>query len=176
MGDVMPTQANTASGAKHFAVTPSLVVDIGTDNSNFTNFANEFVLDTWNAHNRGDQTSWPTNNNFNFQASYLNQSSAMITAQPTAIGRLYGIKYVTTSLSTLNTISIKLDTQGFVSSTGSATEHLIFCYPSYYVSPDVVTTIGSGYYTKAIAGKGAETQLTQNIIRTSQSVSVAFPK
>jgi hypothetical protein len=173
MGDVMPTQANTAAGAKHFAVTPSLTVDIGASNSDFPTFAAEFLLDDWSP--AFTSTLVTNNSTSGFFSSYTNQSSTTITAQPTIMGRLYGIKYVTTSLNTLNTISIKLDTQGFVSSTGSATDHLIFSYPSYYTSPDVVTTIGSTY-NKAVATSGKETQFTQNIIRTSQAVSVAFPK
>jgi hypothetical protein len=54
--------------------------------------------------------------------------------QPTAMGRLYGLKAVTAGLPPTTTISIKVDASGFTSTSGSATDHFVFSTPSYYVS------------------------------------------
>lgn len=170
MGDVMSNAPNTAAGTKHFALTPSINIDYGNEGT-ISNFIQNNLLDTWQGHSTSALTS---NTSYGFFASYRNQSQYS-TTQPTPMGRIYQIKYVTTTLSTLNTISIKVDSSGFVSSSGSTTDHLTFCYPSYYQSPDVNTNLGNTQ-NKALAANGAETGLTAANIQISQSVAVAFPK
>ena len=170
MADVMPTAANNAAGTKHFAVTPSVNIDYGNE-TNYANFAAASLLDSYNGNTYNIADNTPTG----WFSSYRNNSQ-YTTTQPTPMGRLYNIKYVTTTLSSLNTISIKVDSSGFVSSSGSTTDHLIFCYPSYYQSPDVNTNIGNTQAKSTNSSQEFETGLTQNTIRNSQSVSVAFPK
>jgi len=177
----MPNAISTPAG-KHWAVTPSITVDIGNETS-FPTLAVNNLLDQW----QGPVTStgspgigyFRQNAPYGVWGSYSNLSSYS-TTQPTPYGRVYGIKYVTTSLGTLNTISVKVDANGFASSTGSANDYLIFSYPSPYVSPDVNTLIGgksgNALLKPTLTSSGQETFATQQTIRTSQSVSAAFPK
>ena len=181
MGDVMPSASSTAAG-KHWAVTPTVTVDLG-NSSDFYTLASNQLLDQW----QGPVTAASTpgvgyfrqNAPYGPWGSYSNLSSYS-TTQPTPYGRTYGMKYVTTSLGTLNTVSVKVDANGFASNTGSANDHLIFSYPSYYSSTDLSATVGNksgnALLKPTISTSGQETFINQQTVRTSQSVSVAFPK
>jgi hypothetical protein len=189
MGDVMPNALNLPAGTKHIAVTPNITVDVGnttttgTVSTDFASFATANLLDQWTG--PVVTTGTPGVGYFRQNApagpwgSYSNLS-ANSTSQPTPYGRVYGIKYVTTSLGTLNTIGIKVDASGFTSTTGSSADHIVFSYPSPYNSPDVNTVIGgksgNALLKPTIAAAGQETVTTQQNVRNSQSVSVAFPK
>ena len=176
MGDVMSTQTTTrgtASG-KHFALTPSIMFDVSNETSTANLLAN-YLLD-------------------NIQPAQTPLTSTVLTGltgnqkgmtqyrtlQPSPMGRAYGIKYVTTGISPLNTMAISTDANGFASSSGSSTNHIVFNYPSSYNSPDLNNSIGQTtstlgiYYLKPEGFKDDAT--VQGNIRSSQSVSVAFPK
>ena len=197
MGDVMPNVMNLAAsgitysfsyptttqvGTKHFALTPSIILDIGNEsNTTIGTILSGYLFD--GLYGPGTTTGWstnPSNTGLGTIGSYRAQSQYS-TTQPTPMGRIYGIKYVTTGLGTLNTINIKVDANGFASNSGTGTDHLVFCFPSYYVSPDVSTNIGytinkANSTTVVSTGWYQETAATQNTIRNSQSVAVAFPK
>lgn len=142
ISDLMPTQTLVAGGSKHWAVSCSLVTDIHPS-SNITtalmdtradNIEGMFTQNAgWNATNLQPLTFGPL-------ASYKDMSQFR-GQQPTTMGRLYGLKAVTSNLGPTTTISIKVDASGFTSTSGSATDHFVFSYPSYYVSSTTLPVV-----------------------------------
>jgi hypothetical protein len=191
LGDVMPNQLSTVAGSRHWAVSMSLLTDVAND-SNFATITDNTQLDTY--------VGWPysqtgaagnvINSTTLFAAqgnvgSYRDQSQ-WGTAQPAPMGRIFGMKAVTTGLLPINTLSIKVDANLFVTSgsTGTATDHIVFNYPSPYVSfPLNIASAGNAqpinsqfHWYPVDAYKGKEGGNEQGNIRLSQSASVAFPK
>lgn len=198
MGDVMPTALSTPAGSKHWAVSGSIVTDlVDTDSTNPTTFnvmCDNTQLDYTVARPWTTALGTVSNTLVNasatvylsggVQSSYRDQSQWR-TTQPTPMGRIYGMKYVTSGMAPLNTMSIKVDGNGFVSSSGTATDHILFSYPSQYVSPTNIAAIAIGNIyannTNVVAYpvdylKGKESFTDQANIRVSQTVTVAFPK
>lgn len=176
MGDVMSTQTTTrgtASG-KHFALTPSIMFDISNETSTANLLAN-YLLDNIQPAQTPLTTSAPTGLTGNQKGM-----TQYRTLQPSPMGRAYGIKYVTTGIGPLNTMAISTDANGFASSSGSSTNHIVFNYPSLYNSPDLNNSIGQTTSNLGIwflKPEGFRDDATvQGNIRNSQSVSVAFPK
>lgn len=130
-----------ASGTTHWAISGSLITDIGDDN-NITAFLTNSRADTIEGINsfflpytNGNYT------NLGVFGSYRDQSQYR-TNQPTVMGRIYNMKVVTTGLAALSAMSIKTDASGFVNSAGTATTHIVFNYPSYYTSPTLAAFSG----------------------------------
>jgi hypothetical protein len=191
LGDVVPNVLSTPAGTRHWAISASVVTDIA-DDSNFGTICDNTRLDTYEgrpfttAANTVSNSVTATTNYFydgGINSSYRDQSQYR-TAQPTPLGRMYGMKYVTTGIQPLQTMSIRVDSSGFVSNAGTATDHLVMSYPSQYVSPTLVQAVASGnaylstsqVYYPVDQFKGKETFTDQANIRISQSVAVAFPK
>ena len=176
MGDVMSTQTTTrgtASG-KHFALTPTIMFDVSNETST-ANLLNNYTID-----NIQPAQTPRTDSGLTGLTGNQKGMTQYRTLQPSPMGRAYGIKYVTTGLGPLNTMAISTDANGFASSSGSSTNHIVFNYPSSYNSPDLNNSIGQTtsnlalYYLKPEGFKDDAT--VQGNIRTSQSVSIAFPK
>ena len=128
LGDIIPTQTSVVAGAKHWAVSCSLITDITTA-SNVTTFLMDTRID-----NIESQNLWNSNIVQGNKQSYKDMSQYRA-PQPTTMGRLYGLKAVSSNLPPTTTISIKVDASGFTSTAGSATDHFVFSTPSYYISP-----------------------------------------
>jgi hypothetical protein len=130
-----------ASGTTHWAISGSLITDIGDDN-NITAFLINSRADTIEGINSFTlPVSSASYTNLGVFGSYRDQSQYR-TNQPTVMGRIYNMKVVTTGLAALSAMSIKTDASGFVNSAGSATTHIVFNYPSYYTSPTLAAFSG----------------------------------
>jgi hypothetical protein len=192
LGDVMPNTVSTAGGNKHYAVSCTLVTDIGDSDGTFTGITDATQLDTYTGFplNQTGSTSNVLNSTTLITAqgnvgSYRDMSMWR-TTQPTPMGRIYAMKAATTGLGPVNTITVRVDSNLMAtsSSTGSLVDHLVFNYPSQYFSPTLnIITAGNAqvatntyHYFPVDIYKGKETALDQANIRISQSASVAFPK
>jgi hypothetical protein len=92
------------------------------------------------------------------------------TSEPTLLGRIYNMKFVTSTLTPTNVLSIAIDANGFVDSSGVASDHIVFSYPSDYKYDSTVTYTTSLYYYSS------ETSEKSERIKDTMSVAVAFPK
>jgi hypothetical protein len=90
------------------------------------------------------------------------------TSEPTLLGRIYNMKFVTSTLTPTNVLSIAIDTNGFVDSSGVAADHIVFSYPSDY-KYDSTTPY-------AVYDYSPETSEKSERIKDTMSVAVAFPK
>lgn len=100
----------------------------------------------------------------------VNQQSQWRSQNPTLLGRIHAIKFVTTGLPAGNILSIKIDPNGFADDSGIAQDHLVMNYQSQYVADN---RVGSTTIPTPLGGEGPA---EQGIVRISQSPSVAFPK
>ena len=78
------------------------------------------------------------------------------------------MKFVTSTLTPTNVLSIAIDANGFVDSSGIASDHIVFSYPSDY-KYDSTTPYSSYNYSTEISEKSER-------IKDTMSVAVAFPK
>jgi hypothetical protein len=169
-----------ASGTKHWAMTPSLLTDIGNEsvgyvgssatptNVNITAFLMNTRADTIEGILTGASINTGSVMEYQGVLSSVRDQSQYRTQQPTTLGRLYGLKIVTNGLATINTINIKVDSNGFVSNSGSGTDHLVFSTPSYYQSPPLqyLSTTNYATYIPALASGNYDT-----IVRTCTATS-----
>lgn len=193
LGDVMPSQLSTIN-SRHWAVSMSVLSDVANDTA-FNTITDNTRLDHYEGwpFNQVGSTSNLLSSATLFYAqgnvgSYRDQSQWR-TEQPAPMGRIFGMKAVTTGLLPINTLSINVDSNLMVTSsgTGTVTDHIVFSYPSSYTSypyqpasianAQAVTGVNTSVHWYPVdVYKGKETALDQANIRLSQSAAVAFPK
>jgi len=164
MADVVPNSTEPST-SKQWAFSGVAVTDL-TENAVWT----DLLLNTW----PGFKLSTATDSSQPSDSPYLwasvRELSSWRSHIPTMLGRIYGIKFVTSGLPAGNILSIKVDPNGFADESGIAQDHLVMNYQSQFVADS-----RQGTTTMPTLGNPLSIS-DQAVIRQSQSASVAFPK
>ena len=184
MGDIIPSTYEPVLG-NYWALSGTVVTDL-SDETTFSNHSiDNVMLDTWSGTSATLGPLQTVNGNpysFKIQSSAdLGLRNAEIgeyntptqkmqwrTSEPTLLGRIYNMKFVTSTLTPTNVLSIAIDANGFVDSSGVASDHIVFSYPSDY-KYDSTTPYFNYNYSTEISEKSER-------IKDTMSVAVAFPK
>ena len=182
MGDIIPSTYEPVLG-NYWALTGTVVTDL-SDETTFSRYSiNNVFLDTWTGvsatlgplqtthghpyyfKNYGNTYQYERNAE---PAEYNTPTQKMQwrTSEPTLLGRIYNMKFVTSTLTPTNVLSIAIDANGFVDSSGVASDHIVFSYPSDYKFDSVE-------YSES---NSTETSEKSERIKDTMSVAVAFPK
>lgn len=167
MGDVIPNIPEPVT-EKQWAFSGSAVTDL-TENADWTDLS----INTW----PGAKTSLTFNSfdepsgSINYSWSSVREQSSWLPVVPTLLGRIYGIKFVTSGLAAGNILSIKVDPNGFADESGIAQDHLVMSYQSQFVAD---SRQGTSFTQGPV--QNALTIVDQATIRQSRTASVAFPK
>jgi len=167
MADVIPTVAEPAT-SKQWAFSGVALTDL-TENAVWL----DLLINTWFGYKINASTGstfMPGATSDNYRWASVRELSSWRPHIPTMLGRIYGIKFVTSGLPAGNILSIKVDPSGFADESGIAQDHLVMNYQSQFVadSRQGTTTLESQANPISTAD--------QAVIRQSQSASVAFPK
>lgn len=189
IGDIIPSTYEPVLG-NYWALTGTIVTDLSDETSFSKHSINNVMLDTWAGTSTilGPKQS-TYGHPFRFTDSFANGSISSLTAsrnayqgqyntptqkmqwrtsEPTLLGRIYNMKFVTSTLTPTNVLSIAIDANGFVDSSGVASDHIVFSYPSDY-KYDSTTPYATENYSN-------ETSEKSERIKDTMSVAVAFPK
>ena len=182
MGDIIPSTYEPVLG-NYWALTGTVVTDL-SDETTFVRYSiDNVMLDTWtgvsatlgplqathghpyNFKNYGNTYQYSRNAEM---AEYNTPTQKMQwrTSEPTLLGRIYNMKFVTSTLTPTNVLSIAIDANGFVDSSGVASDHIVFSYPSDYKFDSIE-------YSES---NSTETSEKSERIKDTMSVAVAFPK
>ena len=185
MGDIIPSTYEPVLG-NYWALTGTVVTDL-SDETNFARFSiDNVMLDTWtgvsatlgplqttHGHPYSFRRDTASNSSYTSQrnselAGYNTPTQKMQwrTSEPTLLGRIYNMKFVTSTLTPTNVLSIAIDANGFVDSSGVASDHIVFSYPSDYKFDSIE-------YSES---NSTETSEKSERIKDTMSVAVAFPK
>ena len=184
MGDIIPSTYEPVLG-NYWALTGTVVTDL-SDETTFSRFSiDNVMLDTWTGlstilgplqsthghpyrfNNQDGATRYSDERNADI-AGYNTPTQKMQwrTSEPTLLGRIYNMKFVTSTLTPTNVLSIAIDANGFVDSSGVASDHIVFSYPSDYKFDSIE-------YSES---NSIETSEKSERIKDTMSVAVAFPK
>jgi len=176
MGDVIPASFEPVTG-KLWALSGTAICDLGnltnTDNFYDTN-SNDNYLITDSYYTKAND------DNFYVSSSEISQSSTWEyesriepkqkhsnqTSEPTLLGRIYNMKFLTTGIYPSSIVSVDVDENGFTDTSGTSTDHLVFAVYSNY---EPTTTITGDW-------KNYEDNNAIERIKSSQSVAIGFPK
>jgi len=176
MGDVIPDIYETNS-SKHYAFSGSASSDYSDTTTMSILDSDNFMLDNWpgmflgtNVRNgepliADSSTAQTIYLDQPYEYNTASEDFSWSTQEPSLLGRIYNIKFVTTGLSPMNVLSIKVDASGFAEDTGSSIDHIVFSYQQKYDHEDVPSD--------RILDRSA---FQENEILRSQSAAVAFPK
>jgi len=184
MGDIIPSTYEPVLG-NYWALSGTVVTDLSDEITFSKHSIDNVMLDTWagSAATLGPlQTVYgnpyyftvQTNGNLGFRNAEIGQYNTPTqkmqwrTSEPTLLGRIYNMKFVTSTLTPTNVLSIAIDANGFVDSSGIASDHIVFSYPSDY-KYDSTTADATENYSD-------ETSEKSERIKDTMSVAVAFPK
>lgn len=184
VGDIIPSTYEPVLG-NYWALSGTVVTDLSDETSFSGHSINNVMLDTWqgtsatlgpiqssaghtyNFINYGTNLTSQRNTNPG-QYNTPTQKMQWRTSEPTLLGRIYNMKFVTSTLTPTNVLSIAIDANGFVDSSGVSSDHIVFSYPSDY-KYDSTTTFTS-------YNNSDETSEKSERIKDTMSVAVAFPK
>ena len=184
VGDIIPSTYEPVLG-NYWALSGTVVTDLSDETSFSGHSINNVMLDTWQGTSAtlGPIQSSPghTYNFINYGNNYTSQRNAnpgqyntptqkmqWRTSEPTLLGRIYNMKFVTSTLTPTNVLSIAIDANGFVDSSGVSSDHIVFSYPSDYKYDSTTTFISHN--------NSDETSEKSERIKDTMSVAVAFPK
>jgi len=184
VGDIIPSTYEPVLG-NYWALSGTVVTDLSDETSFSQHSINNVMLDTWAGTStvlgpiqstHGHPYLFVNNTNAyyserNAAAGQYNtptQKMQWRTSEPTLLGRIYNMKFVTSTLTPTNVLSIAIDANGFVDSSGVAADHIVFSYPSDY-KYDSTTPYATENYSD-------ETSEKSERIKDTMSVAVAFPK
>jgi len=184
IGDIIPSTYEPVLG-NYWALSGTVVTDLSDETSFNQHSINNVMLDTWTGtstvlgpiqSSNGHPINFINYDNFGsydrnaLQGGYNTPTQKMQwrTSEPTLLGRIYNMKFVTSTLTPTNVLSIAIDTNGFVDSSGVAADHIVFSYPSDY-KYDSTTPY-------AVYDYSPETSEKSERIKDTMSVAVAFPK
>ena len=184
VGDIIPSTYEPVLG-NYWALSGTVVTDLSDETTFSKHSINNVMLDTWTGTSTTLGPIQSTNGHLypfvNNTSTYSSQRNAVPgqyntptqkmqwrTSEPTLLGRIYNMKFVTSTLTPTNVLSIAIDASGFVDSSGVASDHIVFSYPSDY-KYDSTTTY-------ALQNFSNETSEKSERIKDTMSVAVAFPK
>ena len=184
VGDIIPSTYEPVLG-NYWALSGTVVTDLSDETTFSKHSINNVMLDTWAGTStvlgpiqstHGHPYLFVNNTNAyyserNAAAGQYNtptQKMQWRTSEPTLLGRIYNMKFVTSTLTPTNVLSIAIDANGFVDSSGVASDHIVFSYPSDY-KYDSTTPYATENYSD-------ETSEKSERIKDTMSVAVAFPK
>lgn len=184
VGDIIPSTYEPVLG-NYWALSGTVVTDLSDETSFSQHSINNVILDTWSGTSTTlgpiQSSAGHTYNFINAGDNYTNERNAndgeyntptqkmqWRTSEPTLLGRIYNMKFVTSTLTPTNVLSIAIDANGFVDSSGVSSDHIVFSYPSDY-KYDSTTTFAS-------SNNSDETSEKSERIKDTMSVAVAFPK
>lgn len=167
MADVIPNTVEAITG-QQWAFSGVAVTDL-TETATWIDLS----INTWPGYvaNRANNSiSSPGTTSHLYEWASVREQSSWRPHVPTLLGRIYGIKFVTSGLPAGNILSVKVDPNGFADNSGIAQDHLVMNYQSRFVAD-------SRQNTTSITPDGSPlNSVDQAVIRQSQSASVAFPK
>lgn len=184
VGDIIPSTYEPVLG-NYWALSGTVVTDLSDETSFSGHSINNVMLDTWQGTSATlgpiQSSAGHTYNFINYGTDLNSQRNANLgqyntptqkmqwrTSEPTLLGRIYNMKFVTSTLTPTNVLSIAIDANGFVDSSGVSSDHIVFSYPSDY-KYDSTTTFTS-------QNNSDETSEKSERIKDTMSVAVAFPK
>lgn len=184
VGDIIPSTYEPVLG-NYWALSGTVVTDLSDETSFSQHSINNVMLDTWQGTSATlgpiQSSAGHTYNFINLGDNYTNERNAgrgeyntptqkmqWRTSEPTLLGRIYNMKFVTSTLTPTNVLSIAIDANGFVDSSGVSSDHIVFSYPSDY-KYDSTTPYATENYSD-------ETSEKSERIKDTMSVAVAFPK
>ena len=184
VGDIIPSTYEPVLG-NYWALSGTVVTDLSDETSFSQHSINNVMLDTWagtstvlgpiqSTHGHpylfvNNTYAYSTQRNAEVgQYNTPTQKMQWRTSEPTLLGRIYNMKFVTSTLTPTNVLSIAIDANGFVDSSGVASDHIVFSYPSDY-KYDSTTPYATENYSD-------ETSEKSERIKDTMSVAVAFPK
>ena len=176
MGDVIPASFEPVTG-KLWALSGTAICDLG----NLTNTDNFF--DNQKNDNYLINDSYYTTNsidNYRVSSSEISESSdanfynriepkqkhSIQTSEPTLLGRIYNMKFLTTGIYPSSIVSVDVDANGFTDTSGTPADHLVFAVYSNYEPTTTITDDWQNY----------EDNNAIERIKSSQSVAIGFPK
>jgi hypothetical protein len=176
MGDVIPASFEPVTG-KLWALSGTAICDLGnlTNTNNFyDNNSNDNYLITDSYYTKASTDNYSTSTGEIAQSStweYLTriepkQKHSIQTSEPTLLGRIYNMKFLTTGIYPSSIVSVDVDANGFTDTSGTPTDHLVFAVYSNY---EPTTTITGDW-------KNYEDNNAIERIKSSQSVAIGFPK
>lgn len=167
IADVIPNTVEAITG-QQWAFSGVALTDL-TETATWTDLS----INTWPgyvASRANSSTTSPAESNTTYEWASVREQSSWRPHVPTLLGRIYGIKFVTSGLPAGNILSIKVDPNGFADNSGIAQDHLVMNYQSRFVADSRQNT------TSITSGGSPLNSVDQAVIRQSQSASVAFPK
>ena len=184
VGDIIPSTYEPVLG-NYWALSGTVVTDLSDETAISGHSINNVMLDTWQGTSATlgpiQSSAGHTYNFINYGNNYSSERNAYEgqyntptqkmqwrTSEPTLLGRIYNMKFVTSTLTPTNVLSIAIDANGFVDSSGVSSDHIVFSYPSDY-KYDSTTTFTSH-------NNSDETSEKSERIKDTMSVAVAFPK
>ena len=184
IGDIIPSTYEPVLG-NYWALSGTVVTDLSDETSFSQHSIDNVMLDTWagsaatlgplqTVYGNPYQFKVQTSGNLGFRNAEIGQYNTPTqkmqwrTSEPTLLGRIYNMKFVTSTLTPTNVLSIAIDANGFVDSSGIASDHIVFSYPSDY-KYDSTTLYATENYSGEISEKSER-------IKDTMSVAVAFPK
>ena len=184
VGDIIPSTYEPVLG-NYWALSGTVVTDLSDETTFSKHSINNVMLDTWagtstvlgpiqSTHGHpylfvNNTYAYSTQRNAEVgQYNTPTQKMQWRTSEPTLLGRIYNMKFVTSTLTPTNVLSIAIDANGFVDSSGVASDHIVFSYPSDY-KYDSTTPYATENYSD-------ETSEKSERIKDTMSVAVAFPK
>ena len=176
MGDVIPASFEPVTG-KLWALSGTAICDLGnlTNTNNFyDNEANDNYLinDSYYTTNSSDNyyvsasEIGETNTAQFYDRIEPKQKHSIQTSEPTLLGRIYNMKFLTTGIYPSSIVSVDVDANGFTDTSGTPTDHLVFAVYSNYEPTTTITNDWQNY----------EDNNAIERIKSSQSVAIGFPK
>ena len=176
MGDVIPASFEPVTG-KLWALSGTAICDLGnlTNTDNFYDNKendNYLINDSYYTTNSGDNYRVSSGDiNESSDANFYNriepkQKHSIQTSEPTLLGRIYNMKFLTTGIYPSSIVSVDVDANGFTDTSGTPTDHLVFAVYSNYEPTTTITNDWQNY----------EDNNAIERIKSSQSVAIGFPK
>ena len=176
MGDVIPASFEPVTG-KLWALSGTAICDLGnlTNTDNFyDNNSNDNYLITDSYYTKASIDNFYVSNDEIGQQSGWDyesriepkQKHSIQTSEPTLLGRIYNMKFLTTGIYPSSIVSVDVDANGFTDTSGTSTDHLVFAVYSNY---EPTTSISGDW-------KNYEDNNAIERIKSSQSVAIGFPK
>jgi hypothetical protein len=176
MGDVIPASFEPVTG-KLWALSGTAICDLGnlTNTNNFYDNEendNYLISDSYYTKNHDRNfyitTNLPSTTAIGSFESRIEpkQKHSIQTSEPTLLGRIYNMKFLTTGIYPSSIVSVDVDANGFTDTSGTPTDHLVFAVYSNY---EPTTTITDDW-------KNYEDNNAIERIKSSQSVAIGFPK
>jgi hypothetical protein len=176
MGDVIPASFEPVTG-KLWALSGTAICDLGNltntynfyrnqENDNY--LINDSYYTTLSSDNYDVSNGERSENDFATFRYRIEpkQKHSIQTSEPTLLGRIYNIKFLTTGIYPSSIVSVDVDANGFTDTSGTPTDHLVFAVYSNYEPTTTITDDWQNY----------EDNNAIERIKSSQSVAIGFPK